>query len=29
LNEAATRRRGRGSCGFALGTLAVWFGIGL
>jgi hypothetical protein len=29
LNEAATRRRGRGSCGFALRTLPVWFCIGL
>jgi len=29
LNEAATRRRRRGCCGFALCTLAVWFCIGL
>lgn len=29
LNEAASRRRGRGSCGFALRTLSVWFCIGL
>jgi hypothetical protein len=29
LNEAATRRGRRDSCGFALSMLEVWFRIGL